>query len=430
MSIFCYGITYLFEQFISYQYFNNKFEKRKNKNVVFLIFLSAFVLQFIVSFFNAPYLNLIAFFITNLFVSIFCFDIKWKQCIFNVILLTSIMISTELFAMYSFTTILKIDLLECKNNDLVLFFETFSTKALYFLVSYLFSKFANKEKNIVKDYSIFLFILPASSVITTASFAYLSFKLEIEHSTNVVFLAVSLILLISNIAIFFIHEKIINTLIKNAELQLENQKKEINTEYYNELERQYDISNILIHDIKKCLLNIKILSSEGESSEVIKYVDSIYEGYEINAIKQYSKNKLVNVIISRYSRLCKNKNIKLSVDIRDINFSFITDSDLTAILDNLLENSYEASIQASNKEISLTIDKRNESYMLIKLSNYSDFVPKIVDNYIISTKDNKKAHGIGTRSIAKIVKKYNGNIEYRYSNDTKKFSATILLKMN
>lgn len=209
MNIFCYGITYFFEQFISYQYFNNKFEQKRNKKIIFLIYLSSFLFQFVVSFFNAPYSNLIAFFLSNLFVSMFCFDIKWKQSIFNVFLLTAIMISTELLAMYSFTVLLKIDLLECKDNDLILFIETVSTKTLYFLVANLFSKFAQKETKELKDYSIFLFILPATSVITTASFAYLSFKLEIDHTTNVLFVVLCLILLLSNIIIFLIHEKLL-----------------------------------------------------------------------------------------------------------------------------------------------------------------------------------------------------------------------------
>lgn len=429
MNIFCYGVTYLFEHFISYQYFNNKFEKKKNINIIFLIYLSSFLFQFAVSFFNAPYFNLIAFFIANLLVSMLCFDIKWKQSIFNVFLLTAIMISTELLAMYSFTTVLKIDLLECKNNDLILFFETVSTKTLYFLVAYLFSKFTKKETKDLKDYSVFLFILPAASVITTASFAYLSFELEIDHLTNILFVVLSLILFISNIVIFLIHEKIVDTLSKNAELQLEKQKEEINEEYYKELEKQYNSSRILIHDIKKVLSNIKALSISENNESISEYVDSIYQGYEINSLRQYSKNRLINVIINRYANLCRNENIDLRIDVRDIDFSFITDSDLTAMLDNLLENAYEAAKKSSKKEINLIIDCRNEKYMLIKISNYSELSPKIKGNTIVTSKENKRLHGIGTKSIERIVKRYDGKIEYGYLEDEHVFSTAVLLKI-
>lgn len=105
-------------------------------------------------------------------------------------------------------------------------------------------------------------------------------------------------------------------MIKNTELELEKQKLHINEEYYIELEKQYDSSNILIHDIKKCLGNIKGLLLQNDNSKAIEYIDSIYDGYDIKQIKKYSNNKLINVIVSRYAQLCYNNNIEFSADNR------------------------------------------------------------------------------------------------------------------
>lgn len=430
MNILCYGVTYLFEQFISYQYFNNKFAQKTNKHIILLVYLLSFSFQFAISFLNSPYANLIAFFLSNLLVSMLIFDLKFRQSVFNVFLLSAIMISTELFAMYLFSTILRIDLLTCKDNDLVLFFETISTKTLYFVIAYLFSKFARKENSNIKDYSIFLFVLPLSSVTTTASFAYLSFTLNISHSTNILFVIVTLILLLSNIIIFLIHEKIVDTLITNSLLHLEKKKELINKEYYQELEKQYKSSSILIHDIKNVLSNIKVLSMSESNESISNYIDSIYQGYQINSLKQYSTNRLINVIANRYANLCKEENIQLDIDIRDIDFSFITDSDLTALLDNLLENAYEASKISSRKEIDFVIDRYNEKYVLIKVSNFTETAPKINGNIIATSKENKIIHGIGTKSIARIVQRYDGNIEYKFFKEEHIFRSTVLLKMN
>ena len=76
--------------------------------------------------------------------------------------------------------------------------------------------------------------------------------------------------------------------------QLEKQKTEINQEYYAELERQYDLSNILIHDIKKHLGVVRTYLSENETDKAILYIDSVYESNEIQTLKQFSKNKLIN----------------------------------------------------------------------------------------------------------------------------------------
>lgn len=428
MNTFCYLFTFAFEQFISYQYFNNKFNKKCKLQIVILAYIFSFVIQYSISFFEIPYLNLTSFFVSNLIVGIICFKAKTRQLIFNVFLLEAIMIATEMVAMYSFTTLLGISLLECKNNELVLFLETAATKTFYFVILYIISKFSKKETNNFNDYSILLFVLPVSSIATIVSFSYLSFTLDINKKINILFTIISLILLLSNIFIFLIHEKIIDTLTKNSELQLEKQKEEINNEYYKELEKQYDSSNILIHDIKKCLSNIKVLSIEENNKTITKYVDSIYQGYEINLLKQYSKNKLVNVIVSRYANLCNDNNVNFTVDIRDIDFSFLTDSDLTALLDNLLENAYEASKKSLKKEINLSIDYHNENYIFIKVFNSSDIVPKVDGTALVSTKPDKKFHGLGTKSILRIVKKYDGNIKFNYLKDSNSFIVSILLK--
>lgn len=429
MNTICYLLTFAFEQFISYQYFNNKFKKKRKWQTIFTAYVLSFTFQFAISLFWIPYLNLISFFISNVIIGIVCFDTNLKQIILNTFLLEAIMIATEIVAMYAFTTVLGIDLTECKNNDLILFLETMTTKAFYFLVTFMISVFSKKETKIIKDYSIFLFILPAVSIITIVSFTHLSFTLEITKATNILFTSISIVLLISNIIVFVVHEKIVDTLTENAEFQLEKQKEKINEEYYKELEKQYNSSSILIHDIKRILSNVKELSLSKNNASIPQYVDSVYRGYEINSIKKYSENRLINIIINRYSNLCKDENIDFRTDVRDIDFSFISDSDLTALLDNLLENAYEASKTSSKKEIDFTIDYRNEKYIIIKINNYSETPPKIKGNTIVTSKMNKALHGIGTKSIARIVKRYNGNIEYDYSEDEHIFSATIFLKI-
>ncbi len=431
MNTICYLFIFIFEQFISFIYFKSKYTIKRNAWIVLLCYSISFVLQYVINLINIPYLNLLSFLICNSIVVLFCFNTTFKQSIFNIVLLEGIMITTEIVVMYLFSSILGIDLLECKNNDLIIFLETATTKTLYFIVTYIISKISKKNNdnsNIVNKYSILLFLMPVSSIFVISSYAYLSFNYEINKTTNILFTCSSLIMLISNIIIFVIHERIIDILITNTELELEKQKTHINIEYYSELEKQYASSNILIHDIKKCLANIKTLSTQGDTKKTIDYIDSIYKGYEIKKIKQYSNNKLVNVIISRYAQLCYDNNIDFSADIRNINFSFIKDSEITALFDNLLENAFEAASNSYNKFIKIEIDYRNENYIFVKTSNSINDKPHFQKGLPITTKVDKKHHGIGTKSIFRIVKKYDGNIEYNYIENENIFVTTILLK--
>lgn len=430
MTTICFLLTYIFEQFVSYIYLSKKLTQKVSNKQLLLSYIVSFIIQFAINFTNIPYLNLLSFLICNFAIAYVCYYSSIKQVLFNVLLLESLMIVTELIIIYLATLLFKIDLKNYSTNPYIFTLETIGTKTLYFVFAYVASKISLKEKEntIDKDYSYLLFFLPLTSVVLIMSLVYVSINLDLDQIANILFMIISSLLLIINIIVFLVHEKIISTLTKNTELQLEKQKEEINQEYYLELERQYDSSNILIHDIKRCLLNIRELSNSNENYKIIEYVDSIYEGYEIKSLKQYSNNKLVNVIVSRYAQLCNDNNINLIVDIRNIDFSFITDSDLTALLDNLLENAYEAAKSSEKKQIELNIDNRNEKYILFVIMNSSDTEPKTIGDFYVSTKRNKNLHGIGLKSISRIVKRYSGNLDSNYNNSKKVFQTSILLK--
>ena len=431
MNTICYLFIFIFEQFISYLYFKSKYEFKRKAWIIFICYFISFIIQYTINLFNSPYLNLLSFFICNLFIVLIGFSSTLKQSLFDVVLLEGIMITTEVVIMYLFSSILEIDLLECKNNELIIFLETAATKILYFIIAYIISRFSKKAykyKRVINKYSVLLFLMPVSSILVISSYAYLSFNYNVNKTTNFLFTFSSLIMLISNIIIFIIHERIIDVLIKNTELELEKQKSHINEEYYIELEKQYDSSNILIHDIKKCLGNIKGLLLQNDNSKAIEYIDSIYDGYDIKQIKKYSNNKLINVIVSRYAQLCYNNNIEFSADIRDVNFSFIKDSEITALFDNLFENAFEATKKCPNKFINIEVDYRNENYIFIKMLNSINNKPLFQNGAPITTKKDKKGHGIGIKSILKIVKKYHGNLDYNYVENENIFITTILLK--
>ena len=98
------------------------------------------------------------------------------------------------------------------------------------------------------------------------------------------------------------------------------------------------------------------------------------------------------------------------------------------MLDNLLENAFEAAKSSEKKQIELYIDNRNEKYILFDIINSSDTEPKTIGGFYISTKKNKNPHGIGLKSISRIVKRYSGNLDCNYNNSKKIFQTSILLK--
>lgn len=121
--------------------------------------------------------------------------------------------------------------------------------------------------------------------------------------------------------------------------------------------------------------------------------------------------------------------ITFNCDIRNIDFSFIADNDLTSLLDNLLENSLEASRDSEEKKVELLITPTNVNYISISLNNTCSVAPNIKNGKLITTKKKTAPHGYGFKSIKRIADKYDGDVLFDYENETQLFHICIVMRM-
>lgn len=112
----------------------------------------------------------------------------------------------------------------------------------------------------------------------------------------------------------------------------------------------------------------------------------------------------------------KDKDIKFSYSIEHIGQISINDIDLCALLANLLDNAMEACEEIKDKKawINLKILRKND-LLLIQLENSLSTDKLNKKNFFITEKADKKLHGIGMKSIEKVIEKYNGCMEYTVS---------------
>lgn len=432
MTIFCYATVHIFEAIISYIFFSNKFTSKLNNNAMFLCFFSSSLVQFIINLVSDNnFTNLIGFIACNILLCIFCFNTNIFQSIYATILLTSIMFITEMCVLFLAMIIFKIDFSNIESNSMTFVLVSGSSKLLFFFVAYFVSKLSIKEnkENLKLNKTNMLFFLPMASILIMGGMSYIVLKYELDEYAYILFVVGTILLMYSNIVVFLVHESVLQIQAENTSLKLQKQKSEIDTEYYSILQNQYENSNILIHDIKRHLLSIKELSNEKDFEGINKYIDNLYENYQIKYLRIYSDNKLINAIINRYMNTCKDKTIDFYCDIRDIDFSFMSDNDITSLLDNLLENAIEATQNANNKKIELTVKPINTNYIVINAWNYCSCAPNLNDGKLQTTKSNKFIHGYGIKSIERIAKQYDGNVSHSFNPDEMKFTLSVVLKI-
>ena len=72
------------------------------------------------------------------------------------------------------------------------------------------------------------------------------------------------------------------------------------------------------------------------------------------------------------------------------------------------------------------VKKKQQNCILISMVNSCDMAPiKDANGNFETGKDKSKGHGYGTKSIARVIQKYNGEADMRYDEETKEFHSII-----
>jgi sensor histidine kinase regulating citrate/malate metabolism len=340
------------------------------------------------------------------------------------------MIITELIVFYFSSLLFNNDLFASYDNNFILIYQAILTKLLYFISIQLIIKLSIKEKSSESiSFSFLLCFLPVASIIIVHATSYLCITYSVQGAYKLAITIGNILLLLSNIIVFYIHEQTIETNRKYTELLLLKQKENNSFEYYELLKQQNDNSKVLIHDITKHLNAIKMLSSNSNVN-VSDYINHIIKDFNIMNPVEYCGNSLLNLITYRYYQIFSKENIKFDINIQNAQIDFMSEPDITSLFDNLLENAFEATKQAPQKEINFSIDIRNTNFVVINITNTTVKKPLLINGHIITSKNNKELHGVGIRSINRVVKKYNGNMEMNYKDAEKVFSTTITFQLS
>ena len=398
MDIVCILIACAFGQFAAYCYFSKRFEAKCPRAAVCIFFAASAAAQFALSFAGLAALNIALLLAINLCAALIIYRAGIKQALLHCVLLEVLAAMSAFIVMFGLPKIIGH---EPPGNGTILL--DISASALYFTFAYAVSKH-NED---MTAYSVLVSMLSLVCAAMIASFAFFP-------GDNLILTLISVVLPLAISAVCLAHRKLVCKISDSTESLLEEQRQKLNAEYYAELEHQYDLRDIIIHDVKGQLRTIKQLSQNGENDRINSYIDSIYNSGAMGAVKQFSSNKLANVIISRYSHLCANSEIKFNCDVRSIDFSFLSDEDLTILLDNILHGAYKSAEKSKERFIDMSIGSFNEAYVVLNVRHSVDGSPDI--------KSSERA-----ARISKIIKKYGGQASFDCS-DGRIFTAKIMFK--
>ncbi len=156
-----------------------------------------------------------------------------------------------------------------------------------------------------------------------------------------------------------------------------------------------------------------------------KSYGEVIEQFESTGIVSDTGNIFIDAIINYKIEYAKKLNIETSVDIRfPLDFEKPM-RDISFLLGNLFDNAIEASKELDdNRYLNFKILYHSHNLYINIENNYKH--TRVLENgKYLTTKIDKKNHGIGLKIVETIVNEYEGNVDMNASDN--KFMTTIVL---
>lgn len=144
-----------------------------------------------------------------------------------------------------------------------------------------------------------------------------------------------LLLIINGWCIYVWHDVAANRELKHR-IELMEQQNELTHQYYEEMEKNYNRSRKIIHDIRNHLHALE----QSAKMEDSRYFEDVHGMLNSLGLKFYSDNKMLNIILN--DKLKKFSPEQVECNLGGISLDFVSDMDMTTIFANLLDNAVEA----------------------------------------------------------------------------------------
>ena len=184
------------------------------------------------------------------------------------------------------------------------------------------------------------------------------------------------------------------------------------------------------HDLREHLAVIQSYIERDDRAGLSEYIEIYKTELPPDIIEIYCRNQVINALICYYASQARRHKIRFEAQADYPEQCHVTDTEVTVILGNLLDNAVEASQRIKDSYIEISATQREHTpFIIITMINSCACNPFSPNGELISSKPDPQAHGFGIKSIEKIVHNYNGNMQMYYDGETFTFHTIIMLKM-
>lgn len=223
------------------------------------------------------------------------------------------------------------------------------------------------------------------------------------------FLAAASVML-TNILTYYIFIKINNDIERETEVRAMRQKYENDKKYTYDVEKLYSKTCSIRHDIVK---HFDVISGLlDDNSKVREYIQSVTQN-QLDEIKSLirTENEYFDAIANTKLAVCDRLGIKVQVRFKKHSLDNLRPDEIGIIFGNLFDNAIEAAKNTEDKRIELDVQTQGKRCSILMTNS---IVKSVMNNNqeLSTTKEDKEYHGYGIKNIERIVKKYEGMINF------------------
>lgn len=168
------------------------------------------------------------------------------------------------------------------------------------------------------------------------------------------------------------------------------------------------------HDVKGHMIALHnyVVQKDCEGAE--EYLNKIGVKFENDGTTSYTGIVVLDAIIDNYRREMVSKNIEFNWDGKSrLSEADIDLFDLCTVFENILVNAIEACEKiSSNRVVSISVQLINKKICIIEKNTMSGKLVLDKDGRPVTSKNDKKNHGLGTKNIRDVVTKHDGMLKF------------------
>ncbi len=229
---------------------------------------------------------------------------------------------------------------------------------------------------------------------------------------------------LSGMGMLFVNHMQLCTLKAELEYQMKEQLLQTQNQIYQMSEDSIALVNQKYHDLKHQIAYLKKDITSEKRLESLEKLESEIKSYEA---QNKTGNKVLDTILTMKSIQCQQQNIKFTCVADGALLEMMEDMDINSMMGNALDNAIESvlKIEDMNKRMIHMAISKQRAFISICVENICGEEVKLIDGLPVTSKDDRRIHGYGVRSIRSTVRKYGGSMRIHTENNW--FELRILI---